>query len=64
MIRFNHAQFISFNARALPNAAVTRWHKEKGLPLLCWTIRSQEEADRAKELGADNIIFENFVPKE
>lgn len=64
MIRFNHAQFISFDARALPNAAVTRWHKEKGLPLLCWTIRSQEEADRAKELGADNIIFENFVPKE
>lgn len=61
MIPFNHAQFISYDLHALPNQAVARLRK-KGLPILCWTVRSQENAQEALRY-ADNIIFENFIPR-
>jgi len=32
------------------------------MPILAWTIRSQEQADRALQY-ADVIIFEKFIPK-
>jgi len=61
MLPFNHAQFVSFDATNLPNRAVARC-KKRGMPILAWTIRSQEQADRALQY-ADVIIFEKFIPK-
>lgn len=53
--------FISYDETALPRFAV----KTKKVPVLAWTVRSDA---RARELlskkTADNIIFENFVPKK
>lgn len=49
--------FISYNAENLPN----RYCKKCNLPILAWTIRSQEEYMRVVKF-VDNIIFENFEP--
>ena len=60
MIPFNHAQFISYDITALPKAAVAKYRK-RGIPVLGWTIRSPELAEKAKEY-CDNIIFEKWDP--
>lgn len=51
--------FIAYNAQNLPNRFVRKYNT---LPLLAWTIRSQEEYMRVVKY-CDNIIFENFIPK-
>lgn len=51
--------FITYEAKSLPNLAVKRYKK---LPLLAWTVRSQEEYIKLIK-HCDNIIFENFEPK-
>ncbi len=57
--RVSEPHFISYEAAALPN----RWvRKNKHLPLLAWTIRSQEEYLKIAKF-CDNIVFENFKPK-
>ncbi len=48
--------FISFCYTGFP------LKNPKNLPTLAWTITSQETADYIKD-KADNIIFENFIPK-
>ncbi|MGN1227437.1 MAG: glycerophosphodiester phosphodiesterase family protein [Christensenellales bacterium] len=53
------ADFISYDALYLPNKYVS---KHSDLPLLAWTIRSQEEFERLEPI-CDSIIFENFTPK-
>lgn len=51
--------FISYNAEDLPN----RWvRKHEDLPILAWTVNSQQKYLRAVQYS-DNIIFEDFVPK-
>lgn len=52
--------FIGYEFAALSPARarlITRWW-----PLLVWTVTSQEEMDRAGQLGA-NVIFEGFTPE-
>lgn len=61
MLPFNKAQFVSFDASNLPNRAVARC-KKRGMPILAWTIRSQQQADEARKY-ADVIIFEHFIPE-
>lgn len=51
--------FITYEAKSLPCNAVKRFKK---LPLLVWTVRSQEEYLKIIKY-CDNIIFENFEPK-
>lgn len=51
--------FIAYNAQNLPNRYVRKF---KSLPLLAWTVRTQEEYMRVVKY-CDNIIFENFAPK-
>lgn len=51
--------FIAYEAKALPSRIVRRFKK---LPLIAWTIRSQEEYIKTIKY-CDNIIFENFEPK-
>ncbi len=52
--------FIGYDARWLATAPTTEI-RQRGLPLLAWTVRSA--ANAATALGiADNIIFEGFRP--
>ena len=51
--------FIAYEAEPLPNRYVRKFNN---LPLLAWTVRSQEEYMRVVKY-CDNIIFENFEPK-
>lgn len=53
-----HADFVSYDHRALPNAAC-RFLRGKGVPILCWTVRSAAEEAEAR-LHADNITFEGY----
>lgn len=55
--KISNPNFISYNAENLPN----KYCKRCNLPVLAWTVRSQEQyLDVIKY--CDNIIFENFVP--
>lgn len=52
--------FVGYALQSLPHRApnlLRQW----GLPLLAWTIRAQEEYDRALSF-ADNVIFERIRP--
>lgn len=54
------AQFISHEAADLARDRVAEI-KNDGFPILCWTIRSEDEAFHARRY-ADNITFEGYVP--
>lgn len=51
--------FIAYNAEFLPNRYVTKTK----LPVLAWTVRSNEKAEQLCTV-VNNIIFERFIPKE
>ncbi len=51
--------FLSINYKSLP----LKIRKVKNRPVLAWTITSSEIADQIKPYS-QNIIFENFIPKE
>ncbi|MDE2445966.1 MAG: glycerophosphodiester phosphodiesterase [Alphaproteobacteria bacterium] len=52
--------FVSFDANGFPFAAVGEI-REKGHPIICWTIRTPEQASRALRY-CDQITFENYRP--
>ncbi|WP_134726210.1 glycerophosphodiester phosphodiesterase family protein [Paracoccus luteus] len=54
------ASFISHHHADLANPAVAAL-AARGVPVLCWTIRSPEQADAAAAV-AQNITFEGFAP--
>jgi len=53
-----HADFVTYDHHAFPSAACQRL-RGKGVPVLCWTVRSKEEEAEAR-LHADNITFERY----
>jgi hypothetical protein len=53
--------FIAHQLTRLPAFAPTLVRRLFRLPLIAWTIRSQEELDRARKV-ADNVVFERFLP--
>ncbi|MCM2323893.1 MAG: glycerophosphodiester phosphodiesterase [Oligoflexia bacterium] len=53
--------FISYELEGMPMAYLAMARKVTGLPLLFWTIRSDEALRRARALGG-NVIFENVRP--
>ena len=56
--KISHPDFISYEARHLPNRYVKKYKK---LHLLAWTVRS--ESDYLKVVKyCDNVIFEGFEP--
>ncbi len=58
---WNGAQFIAYDAATIAtNKAVARWAKK--VPIICWTIRSQEDFDRLHD-SFDNMIFDSFIPE-
>jgi glycerophosphoryl diester phosphodiesterase len=59
LTRLSSPHFISYDAENLPNRFVKRF---KHLPLLAWTVRSQEDYLRVIQY-CDNVIFEGFIPK-
>jgi glycerophosphoryl diester phosphodiesterase len=52
--------FVSFDAHGLPWGPV-RQVRASGLPVICWTIRSREEASEALR-HCDQITFEGYFP--
>lgn len=54
------ADFVSYGAADLPRPAVKAL-RARGVPILCWTIRSQDAADAALQ-HVDTITFEGFRP--
>lgn len=52
--------FISHDHRLLDAAPVAAL-KARGVPILCWTVRSAEQENKARRL-ADNITFEGYIP--
>jgi glycerophosphoryl diester phosphodiesterase len=52
--------FVSYDVQALPNAFVAE-ARERGLPVITWTVRNDEEAAKTYEF-ADQITFEDFEP--
>ena len=52
--------FIAYDIDDLPNKKVS-YFKEKGVPVLLWTVRSQAQMDSYTQVY-DNIIFEGFTP--
>ena len=54
------ASFISHDIADLDNPRVAAL-KARGVPILCWTVRSPEAEARARRI-ADNITFEGYQP--
>ena len=52
--------FISHYHKDLSDPAVTAL-KARGIPVLCWTIRSAEAEAEARRI-ADNVTFEGYLP--
>jgi len=55
------AAFVSHDHRALDTPAVTRL-KARGVPILCWTLRSAAEEALARRV-ADNVTFEGYAAR-
>ncbi len=53
------ADFIMYEAKTLPNRFVRKFKK---LPLIAWTVKSQEEYLKVVKY-CDNVVFEGFEPK-
>ena len=56
------ASFISHDHRDLDRPAVAAL-KARGVPVLCWTLRSPQAAAAARQI-ADQITFEGFAPAD
>jgi glycerophosphoryl diester phosphodiesterase len=63
LLHFNETRpdFLSWHHEALPSAAPFLSRSVIGLPLMSWTIRSEEAAERARP-HIDQIVFEGFRP--
>ena len=61
LCKWNGSQFIAYDATTITaNKAVKRFGKR--IPIICWTIKSQEQYDTLHS-HFDNMIFDSFTPK-
>ena len=61
LCKWNGSQFIAYDAATLrDNKAVARFAKK--IPIVCWTIRSQEQFEELHDCF-DNMIFDSFIPE-
>lgn len=63
---FRHADvtqpdFLSLDKQWLP-CPVSRTYRKKRIPMICWTVRSEQEASNALR-WCDQITFEGYSPK-
>lgn len=56
--KISHPDFISYEAKRLPNRFVKKY---TSLPLLAWTVKSESEYLKVVKY-CDNVIFEGFEP--
>ena len=56
-----HPQFIAYSVKDLPAALPLAARHLGGLPLLTWTVRNEQDRQRAMR-WADQMIFEGFRP--
>src|SRR4051794_919104 len=54
-------QFLAYSVKDLPGAVPLAARNVLGLPLLTWTVRTDEDRERATR-WADQMIFEGFRP--
>jgi hypothetical protein len=54
-------QFLAYSVKELPAALPLAARNICGMPLLTWTVRSQDDRRRAARF-ADQMIFEGFRP--
>ena len=60
LCKWNGSQFIAYDATTIQHCrAVKRFAKR--IPIICWTIRSQEQYDKLHK-HFDNMIFDSYVP--
>ena len=57
--KISKPHFIAYDIDNLPNRYVRKY---KHLPLLAWTVKSQQQYIKAVQVS-DNVIFEGFEPK-
>ncbi len=57
--KISFADFIIYEAKTLPNRFVRKFKK---LPLIAWTVESQEEYMKVVK-HCDNVVFNGFDPK-
>lgn len=55
-----NCRFISHNRADLYNPQVAAL-KDKGIHILCWTIKSAQQEVEARRI-AENVTFENYIP--
>ncbi|MCC0041797.1 MAG: glycerophosphodiester phosphodiesterase [Rhodobiaceae bacterium] len=55
-------QFIAYKVHDIPALAPVLLNTVLGLPLLTWTVRTPEDRERARLVGAQ-MIFEGFMPE-
>ncbi len=61
LCNWNGSQFIAFDAATIAtNKSVAKFGKK--IPIICWTIRSQQQYEDLKPYF-DNIIFDSYLPK-
>ncbi|MDA7425080.1 glycerophosphodiester phosphodiesterase family protein [Thalassococcus lentus] len=53
------SSFVSHDVKDLQNPALAEL-KSRGVPLLCWTIRSPEQEANARQI-VDNVTFEGYA---
>jgi glycerophosphoryl diester phosphodiesterase len=53
--------FLAFEIGAMPDRFVAFWRRTLKVPLLLWTVRTEEELAAAHRYGA-NVIFEDIRP--
>ena len=53
--------FLSFWVRDLPSTASTLFHHGLNLPVMTWTVRTEEQRSHA-QAHADQMVFEGFLP--
>jgi glycerophosphoryl diester phosphodiesterase len=61
-LSWSRPQFVAYWVKLLPNAISERVRGKLGLPLLTWTVRTQEDRVAAADF-ADQMIFEGFDPE-
>ncbi|MFA5449510.1 MAG: glycerophosphodiester phosphodiesterase family protein [Clostridia bacterium] len=55
--------FLAYDIRYLPSPRVEHALKKHNMKLICWTIRTEAELEKAGQVNARNIIFEDVSPE-
>jgi len=52
--------FLAYNINSLPSKTIQKLVQKRGINLIAWTVRTNENLITAKEISVDNIIFEDL----